>query len=112
MQNVISAYIVGITLAIVMLVIAAIASNAISFRPDNSDCKRRKTWFWVIGVLTPVLTFVITLLVGYMSIKSHKKAENYMIAMSISSLISFVLYVALGWGIAKANTHGKLGNWF
>lgn len=112
MQNVISAYIVGVVLAIVMLGIAAVVSNIISFRPDNSDCKSRKTWFWIIGALTPILTFVVTLLVGYMSIKSHKKAENYMIAMSISSAISFVLYVVLGWVVAKANNHGKLGNWF
>lgn len=112
MQNVISAYIIGIALAIVMLAIAAVVSNVIAFRPDNTDCKVRKVWFWVFGVLTPVLTFIITLLVGYMSIKSHKKAENYMIAMSISSVISFVLYIALGWVVAKANNHGKLSNWF
>lgn len=112
MQNAISAYIVGIALTIVMLAIAAVVSNLIAYRPDNSDCKSRKTWFWILGVLTPVLTFVITLVVGYLSIKSHKKAENYMIAMGISSAISFVLYVALGWILAKANKHGKIGNWF
>lgn len=112
MQNAISAYLVGIALTIVMLIIAAVVSNLIAYRPDNSDCKSRKTWFWILGVLTPVLTFVITLLVGYLSIKSHKKAENYMVAMGISSAISFVLYVALGWILAKANKHGKIGNWF
>lgn len=112
MQNAISAYIVGIALTIVMLAIAAVVSNLIAYRPDNSDCKSRKTWFWILGVLTPVLTFVITLVVGYLSIKSHKKAENYMVAMGISSAISFVLYVALGWILAKANKHGKIGNWF
>lgn len=112
MQNAVSAYIVGIALTIVMLIIAAMISNMIAFRPDNSDCKSRKTWFWILGVLTPVLTFIITLVVGYLQIKSHKKAETYMIAMSISSAVSFVLYVALGWIIAKTNKHGKLGNWF
>lgn len=112
MQNAISAYIVGIALTIVMLIIAAGVSNVIAYRPDNSDCKSRKTWFWILGVLTPVLTFVITLVVGYLNIKSHKKAENYMVAMGISSAISFVLYVVLGWILAKANKHGKIGNWF
>lgn len=112
MQNAISAYIVGITLAIVVLIIAAVISNIIAFRPDNSDCKTRKTCFWILGVVTPVLTFVITLFAGYVSIKSHKKAENYMVAMAISSAISFVLYVFLGWILAKANKHGKIGNWF
>lgn len=112
MQNLISAYIVGIALAIVMLIIAAVVSNVIAYRPDNSDCKSRKIWFWILGVLTPVLTFVITLVVGYLSIKSHKKAENYMVAMAISSAVSFVLYIVLGWILAKANNHGKIGNWF
>lgn len=112
MQNAVSAYIVGIALTIVMLIIAAMISNMIAFRPDNSDCKSRKIWFWILGVLTPVLTFVITLVVGYLSIKSHKKAENYMVAMAISSAVSFVLYIVLGWILAKANNHGKIGNWF
>lgn len=112
MQNLISAYIVGIALTIVMLIIAAVVSNVIAYRPDNSDCKSRKIWFWILGVLTPVLTFVITLVVGYLSIKSHKKAENYMVAMAISSAVSFVLYIVLGWILAKANNHGKIGNWF
>ena len=112
MQNVVSAYILGIALTIVMLIIAAVVSNLIQFRPDNSDCKRRKMWFWILGVLTPVLTFVITLVFGYLSIKSNKKAEGYMVAMAISSAISFVLYISLGWILAKANKHGKIGNWF
>ena len=112
MQNVVSAYILGIALTIVMLIIAAVVSNLIQFRPDNSDCKRRKMWFWILGVLTPVLTFVITLVFGYLSIKSNKKAEGYMVAMAISSVISFGLYIFLGWILAKANKHGKIGNWF
>lgn len=112
MQNAVSAYIVGIVLSIVMLVIAAVVSNLIAYRPDNTDCKSRRTWYWIIGALTPVLTFVITLCVGYLSIKSHKKAENYMIAMCVSAVVSFLLYVVLGWIIAKNNKHGKIGNWF
>ena len=64
MQNAVSAYIVGIALTIVMLIIAAVISNMIAFRPDNSDCKSRKTWFWILGVLTPVLVT---------SVSSHTK---------------------------------------
>lgn len=112
MQNVISAYMVGVILAILMLVISAVISNSISFRPDNSDCKSRKTWFCILGVLTPVVTFIVTFVFFYLGIKSHKKAENYMVAMGISSVISFVLYVLLGWVSAKTHRHGKLGNWF
>lgn len=112
MQNTISAYIVGFILTVVMLIVSAIVSNLIAYRPDNSDCKNRKTWFWVLGILTPVLTFLITLVFGYLSIKSRTKADNYMVAMAISSATSFVLYIILGWILAKVNKHGKIGNWF
>lgn len=112
MQNTVFAYIVGIIIAIVMLGVSALVSNLIEFRPDNSDCKKRKVWFWILGVFSPVLTFIVTLLLGYLSIKSHKKADNFMLAMCISSVISFILYVLLGFIVAKVNKHGKLGNWF
>lgn len=112
MQSAMSAYIVGIVISIVMLIISAITANMIAYKPNNTDCKTRKTWFWVYGVLTPVLTFIFTFTFGYLSIKSHKKADNYMIAMSISSVISFIVYVVLGFVAAKSNKHGKLGNWF
>lgn len=112
MQNVLSAYIIGALVAIVMLVVSAIKSNMIAFRPDNSDCKSRKTWFWIFGVLTPVLTFLLAFALVYMGIKTKSKADSYMVAMAISTAVSFVLYVVLGFIASKANAHGKLGNWF
>lgn len=112
MQNPISAYIVGFIVMVVMIGVSAFVSNLISFRPDNSDCKKRKVWFWIFGFISPVLTFVITLVFGYLSIKSHKKADNYMIAIGVSSVLSFLLYLLAGWIISKTNKHGKLGNWF
>lgn len=98
--------------AVVMLIISAVVSNLIAFRPDNSDCQSRKVWFWVLGVVTPVLNFLAAFIFVYLGIKANSKKESYMIAMAISAVISFVLYIAIGFIIAKINKHGKLGNWF
>lgn len=111
-MNTVSAYVIGVVAAVVMLIIAAIISNMISFRPDNTDCARRRLWFWVLAVLTPVLNFLATFTFVYLSIRVNSKRESYMIAMAISAVASFVLYVVFGFIIAKANKHGKLGNWF
>lgn len=111
-MHTISAYIIGVCVAVALLIVSSIVSNCIAFRPDNSDCKSRKLWFWVFGVLSPVLTFVIALVLVYMGIKAKAKADSYMIAMAISSIVSFVLYTLCGFALSKMNKHGKLGNWF
>lgn len=108
-MNNVSAYVIGVVVAVVMLVIAAVVSNLISFRPDNSDCKSRKTWFWVLAALTPVFTFLAAFAFVYVGIKANSKAESYMIAMAISTVVSFVIYVGCGFILSKANKHG---NWF
>lgn len=107
-----SAYVIGVSVAVVLLIIAALVAMMIAFRPDNSDCKSRKIWFWVISALVPVLTFVIAFLFVYKGIKVPSKQTAYMTAMCISAGVSFVLYVILGFVLAKVNAHGKIGNWF
>ena len=111
-MNNVSAYIIGVVVAVVMLVVAAVVSNLIVFRPDNSDCKSRKVWFWVLGALTPVLSFFVAFFAVYVGIKANSKQESYMIAMAVSTVLSFVIYGACGFVLSKANKHGKLGNWF
>lgn len=107
-----SAYIIGVSVAVVLLIIATIVAVSISFRPDNSDIKSRKVWFWVISSLAPVLTFAMAFMFVYEGIKVPSKQTAYMTAMCISTGVSFVLYVVLGFVLAKVNNHGKIGNWF
>lgn len=111
-MNNVSAYIIGFVVAVVMLVVAAVVSSLIAFRPDNSDCKSRKVWFWVLGALTPVFSFLIAFFAVYVGIKANSKQESYMIAMAISTVLSFAVYVLCGLALSKVNKHGKLGNWF
>lgn len=107
-----SAYVIGVSVAVILLIISAFVANAISFRPDNSDCHSRKVWFWIISVFAPVLTFAVAYLFVYGDIKVPTKQDAYMTAMGASSILSFILYVILGFVLAKANKHGKIGNWF
>lgn len=112
--SVVSAYIIGIVVFIVMLLIAAVVANAIAFEPgvNPSDPRKRKTWFWILGVLTPVLTFVLTYFIVYTGIKMKTVQDKYMMAMCISTVVSFVLYVASGFALSKIFKHGKLSSWF
>jgi drug/metabolite transporter (DMT)-like permease len=112
--SVVSAYIIGIVVFIVMLLIAAVVANAIAYQPGTNptDPRKRKTWFWILGVLTPVLTFVLTYFIVYIGIKMKTVQDKYMTAMCISTALSFVLYVAIGFALSKIFKHGKLSSWF
>jgi len=112
--SVVSAYIIGIVVFIVMLLIAAVVANAIAYQPGTnpSDPGKRKTWFWILGVLTPVLTFFLAYFIVYTGIKMQNVQDKYMTAMCISTAMSFVLYVALGFALSKIFKHGKLHHWF
>ena len=112
--SVVSAYIIGIVVFIVMLLIAAVVANAIAYQPGTNptDPGKRKMWFWILGVLTPVLTFVLTYFIVYTGIKMKTVQDKYMTAMCISTVMSFVLYVASGFALSKIFKHGKLSSWF
>ena len=112
--SVVSAYIIGIVVFIVMLLIAVVVANVIAYQPGTNptDPRKRKTWFWILGVLTPVLTFVLTYFIVYTGIRMRNVQDKYMTAMCISTALSFVLYVAFGFVLSKIFKHGKLSSWF
>ena len=112
--SVVSAYIIGIVVFIVMLLIAAIVANAIAYEPGTnpSDPGKRKTWFWIFGALTPVFTFFLAYFIVYTGIRMQNVQDKYMTAMCISTALSFVLYVASGFALSKIFGHGKLHHWF
>lgn len=106
------AYIIGVCATVVMLLISMLVANLISYRPDNGDIKTRKIWFWILGAITPVVSFLVSFFFVYLDIKGHAKQESFMTAMVIATISSFVLYVVLGIVLSKVKKHGKMGNWF
>lgn len=106
-----SAYMSGAITSLVLILVSGLIAKSISFKPDLTDVSKRKLWFWVLAILCPIITFGITFAI-YCGIKGKSAQNMYMTAMCISAVLSFVIYVVLGFIAAKTNKNGKLGNWF
>lgn len=112
MVNVTSAYILAAVVCAVMFIISLVVANAISFKPDLRDVGKRKLWFWVLGVLTPVINFSLNYGIFFTKIHAHSKQTEFLTAMAIAAGASFVLYVIAGFIAAKVSKTGKVSNWF
>lgn len=112
--SVVSAYVIGIVVFIVMLLLAAIVANAIAFESGTKpkDPRKRKMWFWILGILTPLFTFLLAYFIFYSDIRMENVKEKYMTAMFFSMVLSFVLYVVMGYILSRVFNHGKLKSWF
>ena len=107
-----SAYILSIIFAAVVLLIAAVISNAIKFEggANPKDPGKRKMWFWIFAILNPVLFFVTAAFV--MAPSSKKEAELWSDALPFATIVGFVAFIILGFVLSKIFKNGKLGNWF
>ena len=107
-----TAYIISIVCAFVCLLIAALISNSIKYEggANPKDPAKRKMWFWVWAVLTPVLGFALGFLMK--PTKNQMEANKYMNALFIGIALAFVIYIILGFVLSKVFKNGKLGNWF
>ena len=106
-----SAYMSGVITSLVLILISGLIAKSISFKPDLTDVSKRKLWFWVLAILCPIITFGITFAI-YSGIKGKSAQNTYIVAMCIATVISFILYIVLGFIAAKTNKNGKLSNWF
>ena len=110
----VSAYVIGIIVAVVLLLVAAIISNLISYQPGNNptDPRTRRIWFWVLGVCTPVVSLMWSYFTQYSNLRVPSQKTEYFTAMCIAAVVAFVIYLVLGFILSKIFKNGKLGNWF
>jgi quinol-cytochrome oxidoreductase complex cytochrome b subunit len=110
-----NAYIISIVVAIIVLLIAALISNAIKFEggAHPKDPGKRKMAFWILMILAPVLTYVLGALI-FAPDESVNQIEHdeFMSALSIAVGVSLVVYIILGFVLSKAMKNGKIGHWF
>lgn len=105
-------YVIAIIAAIVTLLVAVLISNGVDFRPDMSDVSKRKTIFWVVSILSIILSIAVAFAFVYTDCKTGSKKSAFMLHESIGAALSWIVYLVLGIIISKANPKGKLGSWF
>ena len=107
-----STYILSIIFAAAVLLIAALISNMIQFEGGSNpkDPGKRKMWFWIFAVLNPIIFYSIAAFV--MPPSNRKALETWNDSLPIAVAIGFVVYIILGFVMAKMFKHGKIGNWF
>lgn len=126
-----SIYLIGVVAALAFLLIAILVANLIKFEPGTNpkDPQKRRIWFWILGVLAVITTFVLLYFVFMpASVEELKelgilkrpgdidaytdKLNIYNKNFPIATGVSFVLYVVLGFILSKVFKSKKIGNWF
>ena len=112
----INAYVLAAVVTVIFMLLAVVISSVIKFELSQNpqDKKKRRVWFWILGVLTPVVVF----LVGYFIMGTEKQIpmksarEAFRTAVGIASGCSFVVYVIVGFVLSKIFKNSKIGHWF
>jgi len=109
-----NAYVISVIVAIVAMLTAIVASNRVAYKPgvNAGDVTTRRIWFWVMGVLTPIISWGICYFLVYEAARGKSHKADAMQAMCIAALVSFALYVAVGWILSKVFKNKKIGTWF
>jgi len=107
-----STYILSVIFAAVVLLLAALISNAIKFEggAKPKDPGKRKMWFWIFAILNPVIFYVVAAFA--MAPVNKGELEQWKDSLPIAVGVGFVVYIVLGFVLSKVFKNGKLGNWF
>lgn len=110
----INAYILAAVVAIVFMLIAIVISMAIKYELSQNpkDNKKRRVWFWILGVLTPVVTFLVGFLFMRSNITVPSLRDKFTAALGIATGCSFVFYMLIGFVLSKVFKKSKIGHWF
>ncbi len=108
-----SAYLIGFIVMVVSLFLAMILTNSVKESANRNTKTPRRLRFWVMAILTPVITALVAYFMFYKGIKVPSKQTDYMTAMAISAGLFFVLQILFGFLFSKTNMFDKrLQSWF
>jgi methionine sulfoxide reductase heme-binding subunit len=110
----VSAYIISIIIALIILFASVIISISIKFEGGTKpkDPRNRRMWFWILALVTPVIIFLMGFFVFLPTYANRKVINDYISALSIGTVAGFFLYVILGFMLSRVFRNGKLGHWF
>lgn len=108
-----TAYVISGIITLTFLVFAILISNVINFEGGSrpKDAAKRRAWFWFLAVLNPAVIFLLGYFV-FMPEANIMIVKRYVSALSIGTVIGFVLYILLGFVLSKIYKHGKISHWF
>lgn len=114
--------------AVGFLLLAILISSLIKYEPGSNpkDPRKRRLWFWILGVLAVILVFVLLFFVIPVPVDAidwtnftpgeKKNYENamahYTMMAGIATGTCFVAYVVLGLILSKVFKNKKIGDWF
>jgi uncharacterized membrane protein len=91
-----STYILSIIFAAVILLFAAIISNAIKFEGGSNpkDPGKRKMWFWIFAILNPAIFYLLAFFV--MAPSNRRDLQQWNDSLPIATIVCFFTYIAFG----------------
>ncbi len=107
-------YMFAVVTAIVMLGLAILVASMIQYQSgaNPKDRIKRKTWFWILGILTPIIFYVYNLTMVMPNIKAGPAMKKFSTHGALSPVVAFAIFVILGVVISKIFKRKKVGNWF
>lgn len=105
------AYMWALVVLTIAFILAVVFSNMVLFKPNDNGTTKRRIIFWVLGVLTCTISFIVNFLVAK-DILINTYHADYIMHSGIASGIALVLYIILGFIISKIFNNSKCGTWF
>lgn len=107
-------YIVAIIFIVLFIAIAMLIANLIKFEGGTNpkDPGKRRMWFWVLAILAPITFFLYNFIMVIPNVKTGPAMNKFFIHVPISSVLVLVVYIIVGFVLAKMMSRGKIGNWF
>ena len=105
------AYMWALVVLTVAFILAVVFSNMVLYKPNDTGTAKRRIIFWVLGILTCTVSFVINFFIAK-DILINTFHADYIMHSGIASGTALVLYIVLGFIICKIFNNSKCGTWF
>ena len=107
-------YMFAVVTAIVMLGLAILVASMIQYQSgaNPKDRMKRKMWFWILGIITPIIFYVYNLTLVMPNIKAGPAMNKFFTHSALSPVLAFAIFVILGVIVSKIFKRKKVGNWF
>lgn len=109
--SLIQPYMWALVVFAVAFLLAIVFSNMVLYKPNNPGVATRRIIFWVLGVLTCIVSFVVNYILAN-DILISTEHTKYITHAGIASGAVLVLYIVLGFIISKIFHNKRIGTWF